>query len=1578
LAALTIPFAAQSQAPVILKTDTVSIACASQDTFLYPVRVKNFTGVASFQFTLNFNPAHLDYAYITPGASNPFFTGNFTADFDTTTFVNQGRFTFAWTRVGGASFPDNTPVFFIAFRRISGPYSPVTFVNSPIVIEVTDKNADELPYALQTGGVLPFDNIAPTISCPADRTVATNGPSVVNNIAPTAVNDNCLPPVQQGWSSVGATVANFPNNPNASGSVFNLGLSVITYKVTDVGNNTATCSFNLTLTPTNTSDTLTIVAANGNASCGTPFSIPITALNFDSLGSLQFSMQWDKAILKLDSFSVIGSALQLNSTNFDIVQAPNGRMSFAWTSPTSLNGGTTIANGALLFRLHFSIISNGSPLTSLQFGDLPSVREAFKALLIPEEVPAFYIPGQINITDNTPPTLVCPANISVATNPGELTAVITGTAPTTLNDACSATTLNFATTGATTNSGTGNANGTYNAGSTTVVYTAADASGNSTTCSFTIIVDAGRPAVLALDTVEIGCAGGVLNEFDVNITVENFADLIGLQFSVKWDNTIIGLQSVVNVFPGLNLPPSAFIYADTAAGIFRFLGGAVGANPSWPDIPDGGTFFTLRFKVKTPGAISPIDFLGPYDAVNAVFNSVPLTTINGGFKSGADKSGPQFLNCPKDTVVVLPPGQCQVSLLYKIELDDDCSGVDTLTSNFPTGVYPGGISNVVFTAVDSVGNTSQCAFEVKVTLTNDLKLTKCPPAKITVFTPPNSCEEAVSWTVPEIEGVCDIGAVKLTSNFKPGDVFKANDPRLVQYIAQDTVNSLIASCQFTVEVLDKIAPQVTCPKDTIITPVGGACNVVVDFKVSPATDNCDTQVEINGTSLPKDTFSVGTTIVTIIATDDSKNFSTCTFSITILDKEAPFFTCPKDTAFYTGPNACEAMAFWKVPQAFDNCDTTVLFAQTQTPPGTVFAIGSSSVTYTASDKSGNSLSCNFVVTVLDTIKPSITCPQDIIVELPLTKCDTTVTWTPLTVKDNCGIKNVSTTHIPGSKFNAGTTKVTYTIEDNSGNKSTCSFNVTAKDFVAPKFDKCLKDTTITTADSCGTTVIFALPTATDNCSPKDSLKYSTTSQSGSVFSIGTTKVAITVVDLSGNSDKCEFNITIKSSAVPKFINVPSDITITGCSGVATWTEPKAIGICQAVISSTKKPGETFPIGMTTVTYTATDLLGNTYTATFKVIVSEPEPPKFSNCPANNVEVDISGKIIADLSNFLTPPAKPSGDCKGVILTFATPLATDNCGIVTVEQTSGNISTDTFPMGVTQVVFRATDAAGNSVTCALTVTVLGLVQPDITSDVAIGCPGDDIVLSVKNPAAGTTYKWNGPKGPYADGTMLEVIQLDDTKAGIYTVKGVIGGCETSLDSFTVIIAKKPDAVNDLSLQIDPGMMATFDLVRNDIITPAGDFTFKIACPVTGLDTAGNGIIKYTAPNVTGAKITSCYEICSKACPKLCDMATMTITIRDTDCEFLPNIITPNGDNENDIFLIPCLDTGLFDDQNSLVIYNQWGDKVFEAAPYSNDPTKAWNGTLENEAGKDLPDGTYFYIFRPSPTKGVRKGFVEILR
>jgi gliding motility-associated-like protein len=108
-----------------------------------------------------------------------------------------------------------------------------------------------------------------------------------------------------------------------------------------------------------------------------------------------------------------------------------------------------------------------------------------------------------------------------------------------------------------------------------------------------------------------------------------------------------------------------------------------------------------------------------------------------------------------------------------------------------------------------------------------------------------------------------------------------------------------------------------------------------------------------------------------------------------------------------------------------------------------------------------------------------------------------------------------------------------------------------------------------------------------------------------------------------------------------------------------------------------------------------------------------------------------------------------------------------------------------------------------------------------------------------------------------------------------------------------------------------------------------------------------------------------------------MATVTIKVLDVGCTFIPNIFTPNGDNVNDWLEIPCLDSGFFD-KNSLVVYNQWGDKVYEASPYSNDPDKAWRGTLDGEDGKDLPDGVYFFVFKPGPNEATVKGFIEIFR
>jgi gliding motility-associated-like protein len=85
--------------------------------------------------------------------------------------------------------------------------------------------------------------------------------------------------------------------------------------------------------------------------------------------------------------------------------------------------------------------------------------------------------------------------------------------------------------------------------------------------------------------------------------------------------------------------------------------------------------------------------------------------------------------------------------------------------------------------------------------------------------------------------------------------------------------------------------------------------------------------------------------------------------------------------------------------------------------------------------------------------------------------------------------------------------------------------------------------------------------------------------------------------------------------------------------------------------------------------------------------------------------------------------------------------------------------------------------------------------------------------------------------------------------------------------------------------------------------------------------------------------------------------------------IPNVITPNDDGLNDEFIIPDLEQF---QNNSLVIYNRWGNIVYKAAPYKNE----WNGKTQN--GKDLPDDSYFFVFIKNTGEKEITGFILIKR
>src|SRR5207247_1189329 len=224
----------------------------------------------------------------------------------------------------------------------------------------------------------------------------------------------------------------------------------------------------------------------------------------------------------------------------------------------------------------------------------------------------------------------------------------------------------------------------------------------------------------------------------------------------------------------------------------------------------------------------------------------------------------------------------------------------------------------------------------------------------------------------------------------------------------------------------------------------GVCNSNVTFTVS-ATDNC-AGVTVASVPASGSSFAVGTTTVTSTATDAHGNTSTCSFTVTVTDNQLPQISCPANLTVNAAPGACSSNVTFTV-NATDNCPgVTVASAPAS---GSSFAVGTTTVTSTATDAAGNTSTCSFTVTVTDNQLPQITCPANLSVNAAPGACSSNVTFT-VNATDNCPGVSVSSAPASGSSFAVGTTTVTSTATDAAGNTSSCSFTVTVTDNQLPQ------------------------------------------------------------------------------------------------------------------------------------------------------------------------------------------------------------------------------------------------------------------------------------------------------------------------------------------------------------------------------------------------------------------------------------------------------------------------------------------------------------------------------------------------
>jgi hypothetical protein len=252
----------------------------------------------------------------------------------------------------------------------------------------------------------------------------------------------------------------------------------------------------------------------------------------------------------------------------------------------------------------------------------------------------------------------------------------------------------------------------------------------------------------------------------------------------------------------------------------------------------------------------------------------------------------------------------------------------------------------------------------------------------------------------------DSGVVVLVRSGVPaGNLFPIGQTT-VTYTATDPAGNVVTATQI-VTVVDIEKPTLTVPASVSVGNDVGKASAVVSFAAS-ASDNSGA-ASLSCTSASGTSFALGTTTVTCTATDSSGNTGSGSFAVTVVDTAPPNLIPPGDRSVYatsdTGIAANDdgAAAFVGGASASDIVDPHPTI--TNDAPG-FFGVGTTVVTFTARDASGNTRSATASLTVLPKPAEATTPaplppptdrkPPDDVTNLAAVAGDgvVTLTWTP--------------------------------------------------------------------------------------------------------------------------------------------------------------------------------------------------------------------------------------------------------------------------------------------------------------------------------------------------------------------------------------------------------------------------------------------------------------------------------------------------------------------------------------------------------------------------------------------------------
>ncbi|MDF1673923.1 MAG: HYR domain-containing protein, partial [Vicingaceae bacterium] len=577
------------------------------------------------------------------------------------------------------------------------------------------------------------------------------------------------------------------------------------------------------------------------------------------------------------------------------------------------------------------------------------------------------------------------------------------------------------------------------------------------------------------------------------------------------------------------------------------------------------------------------------------------------------------ISCPGNISLSTPNNNCDILVtgIAPITPNDNCAidSVSYVLSGTTIGnglndasgaVFNLGVTNVKYYIYDLAGNVDSCSFTV--TVIDSVPPTIACPGNIILSTSINSCDTIINGIAPiSTMDNCAIDSVNYVltgvttssgSTDASGETFNLGLTNVKYYIYDLAGN--VDSCSFTVTVIDSVPPSITCPGSISLATSVNSCDTVVNGIAPISTiDNCaidsvnyvltGVTTSSGSTDASGETFNVGLTNVKYYIYDLAGNVDSCSFNVNVIDSIAPSITCPGNITLSTSVNSCDTIVNGIAPTSTnDNCaidsvnyaltGATIGFG-TGDASGNSFNLGVTNVLYFVYDLSGNVDSCNFSITVIDSIPPVISCPNNISISNDSGFCSAVVnSIAPLIITDNCSIDSVgyklngATTgnglnDASGLTYNIGITTVIYYIYDLAGNTDSCSFTVTVTDNENPIIT-CPGNIVI-----CDTNVIVPTPTFGDNCMVNTVTNdFNGLSNASGIYPYGITTVNWTVTDTSGNMSTCPMTIEVE---VPPFSDAGPDQKLVGVNttsldgstpvnGIGSWLNVSGYGFIQSV------------------------------------------------------------------------------------------------------------------------------------------------------------------------------------------------------------------------------------------------------------------------------------------------------------------------------------------------------------------------------------------------------------------------------